>query len=83
MSRIGLICRDCPYQDIWHADKTSRDRAKHETHTTHEVERVDPDDLDAIVAPSGRVARSTGRQTTLADGGRDGHEPDGGESGER
>jgi len=68
---VGVKCRDCPYQDIWHAVRTDRDVCKHDlVHDDHRVEYVDADDVTKSVTMDGEVvARHDEQQRLVTDGG--------------
>lgn len=67
----GVICQDCPYQDVWHPVRTERDKCKHDlVHEDHTVDYVDADAVDKVVRMTGEVLTRLDEQATLmTDGG--------------
>lgn len=72
MSGTGVVCRDCPYQDIWYPVRTDREKCKHDlVHDDHHVDYVDPSDVTKSVTMEGEVVVRHDEQSQLVtDGGR-------------
>jgi|GEM_PF-3541811 hypothetical protein len=71
--RVGVNCRDCPYQDIWHPVRTTRETCKHDMVTGHNVEYVDPGQIRRSVDADGNVVIVHDEQRELVTDG--GHRP--------
>jgi len=72
MSGTGVICQDCPYQDIWHPGRTVRDKCKHDlVHEDHTVDYVDPGEVSKLVRMDGELVTRLDEQSNLVadDGG--------------
>jgi hypothetical protein len=52
---IGVVCQDCPYQDIWYPGRTPREKCKHDMVHPHTVEYVDPAEVKKSVTMDGEV----------------------------
>jgi len=68
--RVGVKCRDCPYQVIWYPSRTIRETCKHDMVTGHNVDYVDPSEVRRSVDTDGNVVLVHDQQRQLvADGG--------------
>jgi ribosomal protein S18 len=62
----AVICRDCPYQDVWYPVRTEREKCKHDlVHADHTVEYTDPDELSKVVTMDGRIVKRLDEQTEI------------------